>query len=363
VKVGLHADAVAHAIPGGVGSYVRRLVDELLRDPDGFDLELVVSRSTRRLPDEWADARVRRMPLGLRALYMTWNFLGVPALKGFDVVHATGLIVPPARDAKLVATIHDDTVERFPELVPAPWGRLYRRGFRTALRDASVLCANSEATRWRLVDAYGVAADRIVVTPLAPVVTPGHPQVADVFDRCAIRAPYVLNVSTVEPRKNQPALVRGFAKARLVEHQLVIAGAPGWGSDATREAIDQTGTSSRVVLTGRVSDSELAALYARADAFAFPSVYEGFGMPLLEALAHGLPSLSSTDDALREVGGDAVLAVDASDDAELALGIIRICTDDDVRQLLRAAGPRRAAEYSWARTARATIGAWKAAVA
>jgi glycosyltransferase involved in cell wall biosynthesis len=338
-------------------------VDELLREPDDIDVQLVVSRSTRSLPEGWPSAKVRRMPLGQRGLYGAWNFLRIPALKGFDVVHATGLVVPPAREARLVATIHDDTVERFPEMVPAPWRRLYRRGFRVALRDAAVLCANSEATKRRLVDAYGVAADRVVVTPLAAVVAPGHRQDSGIFERRSIRTPYLLNVGTVEPRKNQAALVHAFAKARLVEHQLVIAGAPGWGSETVREAIERSGASARIVMTGHVSGAELAALYARADAFAFPSVYEGFGVPLAEALAHGIPSLSSMDDALREVGGDAVLAVDAADEAELALGIIRICTDDEVRQLLRAAGPRRAAEFSWARTAQATIGAWKAAVA
>jgi glycosyltransferase involved in cell wall biosynthesis len=172
----------------------------------------------------------------------------------------------------------------------------------------------------------------------------------------------VLHVGTLEPRKNQAALVRAFAAARFVEHQLVLAGAPGWGAEDIEAAIASSGKADRIVVTGRVSDDELAALYAHADSFAFPSVYEGFGVPLVEALAYGLPAVTSNDDALREAGGDAVISVDPSDEAAFARALIRICTDDDLRSELRAAGPLRAAHYSWAACAEATRSAWRRAL-
>ena len=361
MKIAIHADAAAHAIPGGIGAYVRCLADEALRSEDGDEVRLLVSRSSD--VSRWPSDSVDRSLLPLRLLYAAWNVLHMPTVHGFDVVHAPGLVIPPAPESRLVATINDDTIERFPELVPRFWRKLYRRGFHAALEDAAVLCAISDATKRRLVDTYGVAPERVVVTPLAALVEPGHVQDTGVLERCGIRRPYLLNVSTLEPRKNQAGLVRAFARARLVEHQLVVAGTPGWGADEVREAIARSDAAARVVVTGGVTDGELAALYANADAFALPSLYEGFGMPLVEALAHGLPCVVSTDAALVEVGGDAVIAVDASDDAALALALIRICTDDDTRDVLRAAGPRRAAGYSWRRTFELTREAWKAAAA
>jgi len=363
MKVGLHADPVVHAIPGGVGAYVRRLVTELLAEPGDADIRLLVSRSAASLPDGWPPSAVVRSSLPLRWQYIAWNVLHAPAVTGLDVVHATGLVIPPAPGARLVATIHDDVVERFPRLVPGFWRALYRLGFRTALRTAAVLCANSEATRQRLIDAHRVSSDRVVVTPLAPLVAPGDREDASVLARHRILSPYLLHVGTIEPRKNHPALVRAFAAARLPDHQLVLAGARGWGADATFDTIAASGISERIVVTGRVSDAELAALYARADAFAFPSVYEGFGMPLLEAMAYGVPSVASSDPALCEVASDAALVAEQSDDDALSAAVAAVCTDDGVRARLRDAGRRRAAEYSWARTARTTRDAWARALA
>ena len=358
MKVGLHADAVAHAIPGGVGSYVRCLAGALLRSE--VDLRFLVSRSAESLPAEWPKDAIVRSRLPLRVLYSAWNFLRRPVLDGFDVVHAPGLVMPAARGARLVAAIHDDNVEQFPDLVPAPWRALYRRGFRIALEQAAVLCAPCAATRTRLVDVYGVSPERVVVAPLAPVLRPGHPEDASFLAHRAIRAPYVLHVGTLEPRKNQPALVRAFAASGLPDHQLVLAGVPGWGAEATRDAIRETGAENRVVVTGRVTDEQLAALYAHADAFAFPSVYEGFGLPLLEAFAYGLPAVASKDPALIEVGGGSALHVGID---ALAEGLSAVCTDEALRSALRESGPRRAAEFTWERTAALTRDAWASAVA
>jgi glycosyltransferase involved in cell wall biosynthesis len=357
LRVALHADAVAHAIPGGVGSYVRCLADALLSSD--VDMRFVVSRSAESLPSNWPRERVQRSALPLHALYAAWNFLRMPSLSGFDVVHAPGLVMPAARGARLVAAVHDDNVEQFPELVPPFWRALYRRGFRVALREASVLVAPCEATKVRLVDVYGVDDRRVVVAPLAPVMRPGHAADPAILSHKGIRAPYVLHVGTLEPRKNQPLLVRAFAAANLPDHQLVLAGAAGWGATATHDAIRETGTTDRVVVTGRVTDAQLASLYGHADAFAFPSVYEGFGLPLLEAFAYGLPSLASNDAALTEVGGGAALHSDA---AGLSSALVSVCTDEALRSSLREAGPRRAAEFTWERTARLTREAWASAV-
>lgn len=359
MKVAIHADAVSHSIPGGIGAYVQGLVSELLRDPRGADVRLLVSRSAR-LPAEWAAAAVSRSALPTRLLYASWNVARRPAVRGVDVVHATALVVPPAE--RLVATVHDDVVDHLPELVPGFWRRLYRRGLRIVLREARVLCANSEATKARFVERYGIDPARVVVTPPAPSVAPGSDEDPSVLERFGISAPFVLNVGTLEPRKNQAALVRAFAAADLPSYRLVIAGAEGWGTAEVRRAVEASGAAGRVVITGRLRDAELAALYARARAFAFPSRYEGFGMPLLEALAFGVPAVASTDAALVEVAGDAALTVDATDEEELAVALHRISTDDALRERSRVAGRERAARYTWARTAEETVAAWRQAM-
>lgn len=223
-------------------------------------------------------------------------------------------------------------------------------------------CANSEATKRRCCARYGIDPDRVVVTPLAPVVTPDHQRDETICARFGIRPPYVLNVSTLSPRKNQPTLVRAFAAAGLDEHRLVLAGHDGWQTGELHAAVERSGLGDKVVLTGGVTDDELAALYAGADAFAFPSVYEGFGLPLLEALAFGIPCVCSTDDALREVAGEAAVSVDASDEPGLSAALQSLCADESLRARLREAGPRRASSFTWRRTAELTIDAWRRAM-
>jgi alpha-1,3-rhamnosyl/mannosyltransferase len=302
-----------------------------------------------------------RSRLPLNVLYPLWNVCGLPSAGSFDVVHATGFVVPPSPRAALVSTLHDDTLHAYPDLMPPMWRRLYQAGFRRALRRARMWCANSETTKQACVNRYGIDPDRVVVTPLAPVVTSAHARDDSILPRCRINKPYVLHVGTLSPRKNQAALVRAFAAAGLGPHQLVLAGHEGWQTGPLHQAIADARLGDRLVLTGAVTDDELASLYAGADAFAFPSVYEGFGLPLLEALAFGIPAVASTDDALLEVGGDAMVSVDVSDRRALADALQAVATDETLRARLRTAGPARASTFTWRRTADATVHAWRRA--
>jgi glycosyltransferase involved in cell wall biosynthesis len=351
----VHADAVGHAIPGGIGAYVRELVEALR---GRVDVELLVSRSAAGLPDALP---VRRSALPLRPLYAGWAAAGLPrTARGADVVHATNLVLPPG-GRRLVVTVHDLNVELYPELVPQPWRALYRRSLRQAVRRADVLLTSTRAVAAALQERYGVADDRLAVTPFGPGLSPGAPRDDAALARLGVRAPYVLGVGTLEPRKDPAGLVRAFAAAGLPGHALVLAGARGWGTDAVERAVAETGA--RVVLTGAVPAPALAALYAGADAFALPSRYEGFGLPALEALAHGLPSVVSQDPALLEVTAGAALDVPVGDADALAEALRALCTDEPLRARLRAAGPLRAAAFSWDRTADATVAAYRRAAA
>lgn len=364
MKIGIHADPAGHQIPGGVGIYVRRLVEALLSSDDGNDYRLLVAQQLREFALGPGSAPVVAAGFPLKFLYAGWNWLNLPHVKvGLDLVHATGLVIPAARGAGLVATIHDLAVEEMPEVVPRFWRQLYRRGLRLVLRDARIICTVTEAVKRRLVDAYGVDSNRIVVTPEAPAMLPAHPRSRGVIQRLGLEGPFILNVGTLEPRKNQAMLVRAFAsvKDKLPQWRLVIAGSAGWGSSEVLEQIRNSKVEDRVVVTGAMEDAGLAALYGKASLFAFPSLYEGFGLPLIEALAFGLPAVASTDPALKEVGGGAAIYVPASDDEAWAQALVQTATDEALRERLIQAGPLRASGFSWDKTAEATREAYQLA--
>lgn len=364
MKIAVHADPAAHSIPGGVGVYVRRLIDELLAAPGANELQLILSRFADP-PVAWAQVPMIRPRLKFAALYSSWNFTGRPGIgEGLDIVHATGLAIPPAPGAALVSTVHDLAVERMPEVVPAIWRQIYLQGLRRALDRSKVICAVSQATRDELLQSHDIEGSRIVVTPEAPNVTPAGPVDDTLFDRLGLEGPYVLNVGTVEPRKNQVRLVKAFVAAGsdLAGYSLVLAGVPGWGQEEVQAVIEDLGVGHRIVLTGKVNNLELASLYSRASIFALPSLYEGFGIPLVEAMSFGVPSVAGSTPALAELAGDTALLVDALDTDDLAGALVRLAADEGLRERLGQAGRARAGEYTWAETARLTLQAYAAAI-
>lgn len=359
MRVAVHADPALHTIPGGIGTYVRRLVDQLLATAGEDHYRLIISR-TAEPPPAWTSVEMIRPALPVGQLYAAWNFTGRPKLKDeVDVVHATSLAIPPLKGA-LVATIHDLAVERMPEVVPAIWRKVYLKGLNVALNNSKILIAVSQATKDALIEAHQIEPDRIVVTPQGPNVTAESRRDDSVLGRLGITEPYILCVGTVEPRKNHKRLIRAFVEAgtALRGWTLVIAGAPGWGQEEAQSEIEARRVAHRVVLTGKVSTAGLVSLYSKAGVFAFPSLYEGFGLPLLEALGFGIPSLASTTPALVELAGPAALTVDPLDTGEIADALIRLSADQELRATLSEAGSARAGQFSWEATAEATRAAY-----
>jgi glycosyltransferase involved in cell wall biosynthesis len=354
MRVGIHADPAAHQIPGGIGVYVLKLIEELLVQGI-YDYRLIISAGAE-IRSEWAELVLPQPKIPVGVLYGLWNFLGVPGIRAeLDVVHATGLAIPPS-PAALVATVHDLAVKKMPEVVPAPWRTVYRRGLRLAVKRAKVICTPTEAVKKELVETYRLGEEKIVVTPEAADLGPDSPRNEGALEKFGIRKPYILNVGTVEPRKNQTGLVHAYrvAEGRLRDYSLVIAGTSGWGAEELAAIIDMLGIKDRVILTGRLSSEDLAALYSQAAIFAFPSLYEGFGIPLLEAMAFGIPSISGNCEALKEVGGGAALYVEPKDAGAIAEGLIGLVNDGGLRRQLAMAGPARAAQFSWESTAART---------
>jgi glycosyltransferase involved in cell wall biosynthesis len=295
----------------------------------------------------------------IRALYPMWAWSRRPCLPQrfgeLDAIHATNpAAIPPARPGQaLVVTIHDLAFERFPELYPPRWLRLYRRGLEIAVREAhAVLTPSRDAAA--AVAAHGVERERIHITPLAadrPVVTPDA-------ESAPYDAPYVLFVGTLEPRKNLPRLVRAFRAAvgqASLPHELVLAGATGWQQDPHANELAAEGAG-RVHVPGRVASNELDALYRGADAVVYPSLYEGFGLPLIEAMACGIPVVASDIEVLREVAGDAGSYAAIGDPAAWRDTIVRLLDEREERSA-EWAGRReralaRASLFSWSKYAR-----------
>jgi glycosyltransferase involved in cell wall biosynthesis len=290
-------------------------------------------------------------------------------------LHPPSLLLVPAHVLPLihprrsVVTIHDLGYLREPQ-AHRPLDRLYLDlSNRYHVRAATRLLAISQATKDDLVRRYGVRPERVTVTYLAageemrPVEDPAS--VAELKSRLGLAGDYLLYVGTLQPRKNLERLVQAFAlvAAQRPALQLVIAGKKGWMYEEIFAQVRRLGLEGRVVFPGYVAVEDLPALYTGALAFVFPSLYEGFGMPVLEAMACGAPVVASNTSSLPEVTGNAALLVDPTDVAALAAALLRIAGDSALRSDLRARGLVQAARFSWERCARETLAAMDQAMA
>jgi glycosyltransferase involved in cell wall biosynthesis len=268
-----------------------------------------------------------------------------------DVVHATGIAMPPA-SRPVVATVHDLSYLDYPEMFSRGGLRFFRRALELTLADASFVLCSSHATVARCREA-GFDDARLRHVPLGVRVEPvTHEQVEAVRARYGLEDRYVLWTGTVEPRKNLRGLLRAFARVELPV-ALALVGPPGWNEDL--EAVLATlpkGTRGRIHRLGWVPQDDLGALYAGASIFCFPSLLEGFGFPVVEAMAHGTPVVTSTGTSTEELVADgAGLAVDPAETDAIAEAITRVLADGELAARLADAGRDRAAEYTWARTA------------
>jgi glycosyltransferase involved in cell wall biosynthesis len=266
---------------------------------------------------------------------LAWYPLVLPRrARGADVLHCPTYYGPFASRTPLVVTVHDVAVLRHPDTFPA-WTRLYApRAVPRVLRAAARVIAVSEFTKRELIELLGVAEEKIRVVPNAvePEFAPGGPRT---------EGEYVLAVGTLEPRKN---LARLEQAARHAGIDLRVVGAPGWGRVSANGWL------------GRVADEELARLYRGAACLAYPSLYEGFGIPILEAMACGTPVVTSRGGATEEVAGGAAVLVDPLDVDSIAAGIEEALARRDE---LRALGLERVREYSWDATAQATLDVYR----
>ena len=363
---------------GGIGRYSARLAEALQARGDVALTLLYHGRCLAPLPPTLQGLPRRPVSLGSkpwRAGVAAALVLGLPLDRWLGVrglFHATDHLLPPLRHAPTVFTVHDLAFLTQPETHLHSNRAFLARMLPRFCAAATLVIADSEATRQDLLRCYALPPAKVRTVPLGvePRFRPQEPRAARalVAAQYGLTGSYLLFVGTLEPRKNLRRLLLAYRRLLQVRGgaacpPLVVAGAPGWWTDVLHRAVRRLGLEARVRFLGRVPDEHLPALYSTATVFVYPSLYEGFGLPPLEALACGAPVITSNCSALPEVVGDAALQVDPRDVAALADALDRLLSDEQTRQVLASRGPAQAAQFTWARTAAATVAVYREALA
>jgi glycosyltransferase involved in cell wall biosynthesis len=345
----------------GIGRYVRELVAALLRQDVPVDYRFFAASPTP-LPD--LPFPVKRLPFHDRWLMRIWHRarapLPVELITGpIDLYHSPDFTLPPTlpRTRKLL-TVHDLSFVRDPDSAAESLRAFLATVVPRSVARADHVLADSQATKEDLIDLWKTPAEKVTV--LYCGVDPRFRPVTAPTAHAAIReryglgeGPFILSVSTIQPRKNYRRLIQAFAP--LAERHpglnLVIGGGKGWGYDEILTEPERLGIVGRVLFPGFIEDSDLPALYSAATALAYPSLYEGFGLPVLEAMACGTPVISSDRSSLPEVTGDAGLQVDPLDVEAWTAGLTKLVEDSALRERLVARGLEQARHFNWDRAA------------
>ena len=334
----------------GVGNFVQGLLEGLSRNT-GLDVGVyAVTWRMRPELEQQLPAGThlvgRAMPARpIRALWERHMNAPLELWTGrLDVVHGTNSIVPPTRRAKQLVTVHDLSPLHFPELCE-PATRVYPDFIRRALSRGAWVHTDSQFVADEVVEAFGADPDRVrAIHPgVVRLVPPGLQPELGPFGR------YILAVGTIEPRKDYPGLVEAFNNlaGQRPDVGLVIVGADAWGSDQFAQAVDASPYRSRIVRPGYLTDAELSAVLHGAAVLAYPSRYEGFGFPPLQAMAAGVPVVATAAGSIPEVVRGAAATVPVGDSGALARELSRVLDDRDTASAWVAAGHRRAEHFSW----------------
>jgi glycosyltransferase involved in cell wall biosynthesis len=368
MRIAIDASSVP-AKPAGAGMYAIQLVRALAARGRGDGYALFThSPALDEIVGGRRDWRIERVHAGSRPLRLAWEQVMLPGAierLRIDVLHSTHHTLPlrPVR-ARRVVTVHDLTFFRLPARYP-PARRLYMQALtRLSVRAADAVIVPSEIVRLDVLRLFDLPEERVVA--IHEAAAPGYAPMdreaaAATAARYGLRAPYVLSVGSSEPGKNRGRLFRALSQLRAEGHEctLAVVGQAAWGRDAEERAVESLGLGDAVRFLGYVPQSDMTALYNAATAFVFPSLYEGFGLPVIEAMACGVPVLTSNVSATAEVAGDAALLVNPRSVEEVRDGLRRLLTEPALRDDLGARGSARAAQFSWARAAEETYAVYR----
>lgn len=371
MRVALNVEQLLQRPPGGIGRYTAELARLLpsAQDGGGEPVELVafVARHRRSTIEAalggfgLADLDPVRLSLPRPMLYDTWNMVGAPplgllhrALRGIDLVHAPSLAVPPSSGVPIIVTAHDAAALVFPGAYTRRGRWFHEMGSIAAAKRAEIVIAPTLAAAEEITSHTPIPMEKIRIVPHGVAqVTVGEGLVAATRSTLGVGTdPYVLWVGTLEPRKNLPVLIEAFrsvVQTNDLPHRLVIVGSEGWLDTASAIREPARALGDRIRFTGPIRADRLVALYHGADLLAFPSLHEGFGLPVLEAMAQETAVLCSDIPVLQEVGGDAARYLPPTDVQAWGDALVDLLRDDPERERLAKAGRARADGFTWDR--------------
>lgn len=343
----------------GTARAIDQLLPRLEADPS---IDLVRLRQAGRAPK----SRIGRIGRGLsrELVYMPQLLPRRVAANDVDVLHCPSTLVPSRSPVPMVVTIYDALGWDHPEWLTRAYVLQLTKRLPKAIAAGAHVITSSEYSRGRIASSLKIDEERISVVPLgidSRFNGADDPEDGNLISEMAISDKFILTVGTLQPRKNLEAALSAFEALGddAAEHELVIAGAHGWGVNELLARIDSSQAASRIHLTGRVSDRQLLALYRRADVFLFPSRYEGFGFPPLEAMACGTPVVSNNRTSLAEVVGDAGIPIDPDNVDEIADALKSVLTNGELRRTLVEKGLAHAAKFTWERCAEETVDVYR----
>lgn len=364
----------AHSVGTGLGgneSYATNLVEALAEIDDVNRYTLYVTRreAVERFSNRWPNFSVRatlpHTPLIRIPLILSAELRRNPV----DVLHVQ-FTAPPFSPCPVVVSIHDLSFEHLPKTFKWRSRKQLRITVRRSAREAAQVIALSEYARSDIIDTYRVSPEKVSVIPLA---APAHfgpvndeQELQRIRQTYGIEGDYILSVGAIQPRKNLSRLVAAYSRLRRANPegklpQLVLVGKCAWLYDETLRTIKELEVSNSVVLTGYVPEADLPALYSGAVCFVYPSYFEGFGLPPLEAMKCGAPVIVGNKTSLPEVVGDAGLLVDPFEVDDIAAAIEKVINDSNLRAQLRVKGLERAKLFDWRETARQTLAVYEKA--
>jgi glycosyltransferase involved in cell wall biosynthesis len=364
VHIAIDAHSVGSNFAGNE-TYAVSLIEALaeIDQTNLYTLYVTTPAAIDRFTNRWPNFRVTRTlphtPLVRIPLTLSTELRRRPV----DVLHVQ-YTAPPLTPCPVVTTIHDLSFEHLPETFNRRSWMQLRLTVRHTARRAAQIIAISEYSRQDIIKTYGISPDRITVTPVAaaqrfaPVTD--ETELKRVRQNYGLEADYILSVCSIQPRKNLVRLIEAYSCLRGSVSdgklpQLVLAGKRGWLDSEVFQFAQQRSLNGDIVFTGYVHDDDLPALYSGAICFAYPSFFEGFGLPVLEAMQCGAPVIAGNRTSIPEVVGDAALLFDPFDSDSIMKGLAQVLNDSAYRATLRSRGFARARDFDWKRTAQLTL--------